>query len=683
MINQNRPLILFLWFLLLVPIGYVAVLGVHHTRTSNGGHLFFSKNDRDFLAYEWVSNKHIRFGTLCLDSEPTSSSRDSVTIKTAKTHESANSQYTRSWPKDLLGLGLEDGIGWSVLRTGETSASVFQFNLTNAEPAKMSRIEFGASISGTFRMLVIDDKLVRHSGEQLEMWDISTGIVLDSVATPMGPKSYYYQLPGTTNFLVLDTGTRSIELYGTRSQKFQSLQEWKALQTQPFQRNDESYLASLLPDGTTIEVRNAKDGSVVSSVSVPIDPKLSLPLTNFELKETCSCFRWRSLGIWTDVFTGQTLPIPDSFEPLVRSAENSRLVATSNERTNGVIVSKECVVVDESTGERLMRFPLELHKQIYGACILKKSGHLALATSDQCVHLYDLKTGKRVRVIDPFQWGFPLNCAAATLFALWCIGLLRFATAVHSYGWIDSTLCIGPFIAYASFRIQTTMSVFGEDFFFAGLGILIGTIQLASVWLCLGRNRLFLRTGPFVLAFGIASGLVVNWLDDPKSASAVLAAILPLSLGIMLAFTLLRWGGVKLENVNMQPFGQADSKLQKESSIHLRDLFFFTLVSAIVAFIVKWIPVTYWYEILLDKQRIWIFLLLVSIHAVCLAAAGVLAIWTSLSRRHIVIRWLPWLIALVPFLLFRLPLFSPILFGSSATMMIGLHAYRLRGWRFA
>ena len=113
------------------------------------------------------------------------------------------------------------------------------------------------------------------------------------------------------------------------------------------------------------------------------------------------------------------------------------------------------------------------------------------------------------------------------------------------------------------------MSVFGEDFFFAGLGILIGTIQLASVWLCLGRNRLFLRTGPFVLAFGIASGLVVNWLDDPKSASAVLAAILPLSLGIMLAFTLLRWGGVKLENVNMQPFGQADSKLQKESSNHL------------------------------------------------------------------------------------------------------------------
>ena len=261
--------------------------------------------------------------------------------------------------------------------------------------------------------------------------------------------------------------------------------------------------------------------------------------------------------------------------------------------------------------------------------------------------------------------------------------MFRFTTAAHSYGWIDTSICVGLFIVYASFRIPTTLSVFGEDFFLASLGILIGSIQLTSVWLCLGRNRLFLRTGPFVLAFGLAAGLVTHWLDEPKSASAVVAAIMPLSLGMMLAFTLLRRGGVKFENVDMQPFGKPDSMLQNESSINLRDLFVFTLISAIVAFVVKEIPLTYWYEILLDRQRIRIFLILVSIHTACLAAGGVLALWTSLSRRHILIRWLPWLIASVPFLLFRLPLLNPLLFGSSVTMMIGLHAYRLRGWRIA
>ncbi len=682
MLHKNRPLILFLWLLLIIPIGYLAILGIHHTRSQGGGQLFFSRNGRDFFACEWVSNKYFRFDTLCLDSEPTTSPRDSFSIKTARTHQDTNTQNTRSWTKDLLGLGLDEGIGWGIFRTGETSATAYQFDLTNAEPAKISCIEFGTSISSTFRMLIIDDKLIRVFGEQLEMWDISTGIVLDSIATPMGPKSYFYQLPGTRNFLVLDTSTNSTELYETNNENLHSIQEWKALQTQPFQRNDEWYLASLLPDGRTIEVRNAIDGSVVSSTTSPSDSRLTLPLANFDLRETCGCIRWSSLGIWTDIFTGQSLPIPDSFEPLVRDLKNSRLVATRNERTNGVIVSKECVVVDETTEEQLLRFPLDLHSQIYAACILKKSGHLALATSDHCVHLYDVKTGIRVRVIDPFKWGFPLNGAAATLFGLWCIGLLRFAAVVHSHGWIDASICIGLFMAYASFRIQTTLSVFGEDFYFAGLGMLIGSIQLTSVWLCLGRNRLFLRTGPFVLAFGIAAGLVTYWQDESKSASAVVAAIMPLSLGMVLAFTLLRWGGVKFENVNLQPFAKPDSVLQKESSIHLRDLFIFTLVSAIVAFIVKGIPVTYWYEILLDRQRIWVFLFLVCIHAACLAAGGVLALWTSLSRRNIVVRWLPWSIALVPFLLFRLPLLSSLVFGSFATLMLGLHAYRLRGWRF-
>ena len=299
--------------LLLVPLGYLAACAVHHTRPSSGGHLFLSKQGKDYLTCEWMSNKYARFGTIDIESEPTSSPRDSFSSETTRLERPISWLYSKRWTEDLLGLGIEKGIGWIAFRTGDTSATIHQFELTHKEPAQTNSVDFGESISGDSRMLLVDGKLIRGPHEQLELRDISKGLILDSIAAPSGPKSYVYGVPGTTNILVIDRSSNFAGLYGSDNESLCLIQEWKALHSESFQRNDESFVASLMPDGATIDLRSAIDGSVASSSSVPIDSRLPLPLTSFELVESCGCFRWRLLGIWTDALSGQTLSWPELF----------------------------------------------------------------------------------------------------------------------------------------------------------------------------------------------------------------------------------------------------------------------------------------------------------------------------------------------------------------------------------
>ena len=286
-----------------------------------------------------------------------------------------------------------------------------------------------------------------------------------------------------------------------------------------------------------------------------------------------------------------------------------------------------------------------------------------------------------VRTIDPFKLGFPLNCAAAIMFGLWCIIWLRLAS-VHSHGWIDSSVCIGLFVAYASYRFYAALySPADTLFIFASVGVLLASIQLTSIWLCLGKNRLVLRTAPFVLTIGLAASLVNCWHANPNLASTMVAGILPLTVGTMLALLIIRWIGVRFENVLSLSRDEKGSALYKESSINLRDLFLFTFVSAIVTAVVRWIPWSYWYGSLFDQSRAWHFLTLVGIFAACLVAVVVMSLWTIFSRRSIVVRWLPWIVALGLFQWLNLEPIAAFVIGAFATLNIGLHAYRQRGWR--
>ena len=120
----------------------------------------------------------------------------------------------------------------------------------------------------------------------------------------------------------------------------------------------------------------------------------------------------------------------------------------------------------------------------------------------------------------------------------------------------------------------------------------------------------------------------------------MVSGIMPLTVGTILALLIIRWRGVRFENEQSPSRDEKDTALHKESSVNLRDLFFFPFVSAIVAAVVRWIPVNYWYGSFFDQNRAWHFLTLVGIFAACLVAVVVMSLWTIFSRTSIVVRWL-------------------------------------------
>ena len=215
----------------------------------------------------------------------------------------------------------------------------------------------------------------------------------------------------------------------------------------------------------------------------------------------------------------------------------------------------------------------------------------------------------------------------------------------------------------------------------------MSSIVLTNIWLCLGRKRLFRRTAPIVLVFGLSVGLIVCWIEEPKMQSVLIPGGTFLTLGMMLPLVLMRWAGVRFQNTKLDSLAKIRQSNERETYVNLRDIFLFTTVSAIVTSIFREIPLSHWYAFWFDRS----FLFVVGIHSACLAIISVLAIWTSFSSRGFVSRWGPWLVVaagwisisathpLGPFFYFL----GPFAIASSATLFIGCHSYRMRGWRFA
>ena len=174
MINKARLLKLVLMLLLLIPLGYLAACGVHHTRPVGGFQFFFSGEDKDYLTFQWPGDTDAsfgKFGTFEIESKPVPSQREAFLIKAIGVGRVS---------KDVRYF-IENGVGWVTQRTGDTSAAIHQFDLTNTEPLQTISIDFGESNSGDSMMFLIDGKLIRRPHDQLEMWDISTGSILDSI----------------------------------------------------------------------------------------------------------------------------------------------------------------------------------------------------------------------------------------------------------------------------------------------------------------------------------------------------------------------------------------------------------------------------------------------------------------------------------------------------------------------
>ena len=279
---------------------------------------FFSKDSVEYVTCcEGLSDKYLKWSTLAIEGEPKASSGNWFSTKSIKT-------------TSTMGFcNLSDDGKLIYLNHGDISLTLYQYELFNDEPIKTSNIGFVAPVSGHLSdcSYVSEGKLVSLTADQLQMQDISTGKVLDTIPIQMGAISALWPVAGTHTFLTVDTISKTVRKYKVSDDKLVVVQEWSVLglHMMPFHRGDETFIANLLPDGITIEVRNLTDGSVVSSSTCPSSVS-RLPMT------TTGFLVWKPLGIWTDVFTGKRLAIPRSFEPFFGYTNGNRMVAIRHER---------------------------------------------------------------------------------------------------------------------------------------------------------------------------------------------------------------------------------------------------------------------------------------------------------------------------------------------------------------
>ncbi|MEQ1829913.1 MAG: hypothetical protein ABL921_28380 [Pirellula sp.] len=532
--------------------------------------------------------------------------------------------------------------------------------------------------------------LYARSGH-LESYDSVTGEKLDSLALPGWASAVPIArlLPANRVLLVdMPTPLNCVLVEVANEGELKILANWPAIDSYPFQEEGKFHIASLLPGGMTIEVRNATDGMIVSTTTFAPDPSLPLPLTYIQTRYPGSSFLFlRSVSATLDVFTGRKLPIPPQFELVERDVRNNRLIAFSE--YSRFELERTCLVLDAMTGSELARFKLD--RNASRAKVLKDPNELAIATTVHRVLIVDVRNGKLLRTIDPYapvRWS---RMGVAIAFVIWSVLWVRFFATVHPYAWVDSTVCVGVFMAYLTYCSYHDVNFrFGNYLFMFGIGALIGSMFMTCVWLSIGQKRFSVRVIPLLLTFGLSIGLTAWWVADERAPS-VESVLLPTIAVATFVFTSLllplRWLKVR--------FCQIESKLQSQrivdpehqTRVDLRDIFLLTVVCAILFSILRWIPLSHWY--FPPRNRASAFFI-VGIHFVLIAGLGLFGLWISMSRRKHVWFWgltascmlfvlgislqqMPWIpgeYAIAPS-------------GTYLSCLLGLYAYRLRGWRFA
>ncbi len=517
--------------------------------------------------------------------------------------------------------------------------------------------------------------------DRLELLETSSLQTLDSLTHKVSEDLYLDTrgLPSNRVLIVDRSKSPHCELVEvTNDNKLKVLANWAAIDSYTFQQDEMFYVASLLPDGTTVEVRNAFDGTIVSSITMAPLTMISSPISG----------SWISPGGFrskfsVDVFTGRTLPVPSQFELVERDLQNHRLIALS--KRIGFDTHRTCIVLDDLTGSELTRFKVDLH--VHRAKILRDSNELAFATMDHRVLIFDVRNGLLSRTIDPYasvRWS---RISVALAFALWCVAWVRFFASIHPIAWVDSTVCIVAFLGYLTYCSYHDVNfIFSNNLFMYGMGVLVGSVFLACVWMAIGQTRFSLRSLPLLLTFGLAIGFTSWWVaEGPNNREAVLIpGLVALAIGFACLLLPLRWLTFRLIQGESTSPSQHAVEPFLQTRVNLRDIFFLTAVCAILFSIFRWIPLSHWYPAPRERAS---FLFILGIHFAMFAVLGLFGLWISLNRQRSIWTWGLTASLLLFIVGFSLPILQPTFLGFSApigaylTCLLGFYAYRLRGWR--
>jgi hypothetical protein len=592
-----------------------------------------------------------------------------------------------------VGRGVNGSSAWVIsLSNDEKSVVVQRCNLDNEQPITTNVFPFDfrdfPRLQG--RMVAMDNCILCLRNDHLESYDSLSGEILDSIA--ITGSLYIHPTIGTlprNRLLLTDRSkTKSCRLVEAADDgKLKILADWATIDAYAFSEEGKSYVASLLPDGLTIEVRNAADGTVVSSITLAPDPTLALPLTQIRSNHSGSWISSASPSVTFDMFTGRELPVPSQFEIIERDGRNKRLIAIS--KASRIDPQSTCIVLDEPTGTEVARFKVDLKFDL--AKVLQDSNELAIATTDFRVLIFDIRNGQLIRTIDPYALVRWSRIGVAIVFAFWCVIWVRFFATIHTYAWIDSTVCIAVFQAYMTYCSYHDVSFRYLNYLcLLGLGAMLGMIFMACNWMVLGRIRFSVRLLPLLLTFGLSIGLVVWWVDDDPTVSDesyLIPAIVVATVALTCLFLPLRWLNIRFAQIESTPFVQRDADSESQTRVDLRDIFLLTAVVAILVSIFRLIPISHWYP----SQSIVEVFVVIGIHMVEIAGVGLFALWISMSRLSWVWTWglvassLLFILGLsVPQQVLWFPReFASAPSGAYLTCLLGFYAYRLRGWRFA
>ncbi len=595
----------------------------------------------------------------------------------------------------VVGPCIGVGESWAISTLGKGRFELLQWNTTSVNANEPIGFTVPTDDGYRVRQTVFVDGLViafqeGSASSRLVLLDPKTSKTLDETQVS-GTTDHFLSLIPESNIFRINSWfpTRTeIRLGRVSSGKLEIRDDWGTESLwQVVDEIGEVRLVTRSSDGKSLEVQSLSNKEQRTTIELPLPPSgwprvgpswvsIGMPITSTSL----------------DLITGAELPVPVGWSVIARHRTSKRMLVTSAVQTSAQLI-------DEESGSVIA--DIAIRGQVIGSRFVADGERVLIATADQQVVQVDAKTGKTLKVIDPY-WFIPyLEWPPAIAFFAWACVWLKLSANVHRHAWIDCALLTGLSVGYIF--IRTRMTGFADDvvrpiYQFAE-GIFASWLIMSSLWLVLGRTRISLRVLPQIAIVGVICLITLACIgfDNPRVWELVIATIL-LCLWLIVACLPLRFLGYRFSLLEQQTakelkeLKELNSGLAK-GAIPLRDLFLLTTVLAGVMAVAKIAPPGLRVTLFMVVS---LFVLVFSVTLTGMAAARV-----GLSQRAFAWRLLSlvffaligmslpvlweaanqgWKAILAPniaFLYWDLRLHA----STAIATAVCLYAFRLRGWR--
>ncbi len=487
----------------------------------------------------------------------------------------------------VVGPCIGVGESWAISTLGKDRFELLQWNTTSVNANEPIAFTVPTDDGFRVRQTVFVDGLViafqeGSASSRLVLLDPKTSKTLDETEFSGTTDHYLSLIPETNIFRIWFPTRAEIRLGRVSSGKLEIRDDWGTESLwQVVDEIGEVRLVTRSSYGKSLEVQSLSNKEQRTTIELPLLPSgwpsvgpswvsIGLPITSTSL----------------DLITGAELPVPVGWSLIARHRASKRILVTSAVQTSAQLI-------DEESGSVIA--DIAIRGQVIGSRFVADGERVLIATADQQVVEVDAKTGKILKVIDPYWFIIYLEWLTAIAFFGWACVWLKLSANVHRHAWIDCALITGLSVGYI--LVRSRMAGFEEDvvrpIYQLSEGIFASWLIMSSLWLVLGRTRISLRVLPQIAIVGVICLITLACIgfDNPRVWELVIATIL-LCLWLIVACLPLRFLGYRfslLEQKTAKELKELNSGLAK-GAIPLRDLFLLTTVLAGVMAVAKIAP---------------------------------------------------------------------------------------------